>query len=294
MKRQIPCCLLFILSSASICWSTVPLGYESYTEWDKLPQLRLGANSGLASSYDRDNANNNNWNSDWNYYESPEGQILTETTCTIKTIQGPGIIYRYWKPHCMSIRHYPVQMYFDGESTPRIDTFSDTIFDGLFSYFDAPFVTTCAGGQMSYEPVVVYLGLGSNLGNRQNSLDRALDFLSQRLRLGKVSLIYDTEPVGNIEQPRFLNLVCQAFTTLTATGLLTLVKGIERKLGRRPGKSNAPRPIDIDILFYGDQVIETPGLVIPHPRLTERAFVLIPLAEIAPDLVHPVSGETIK
>jgi len=147
---------------------------------------------------------------------------------------------------------------------------------------------------VSSEPVVVYLGLGSNLGNRQDNLDWALDFLSQRLRLGKVSLIYDTEPVGNIEQPHFLNLVCQAFTTITATGLLTLAKGIERKLGRVPGKSNTPRPIDIDILFYGDQVIETPELVIPHPKLAERAFVLIPLAEIAPDLVHPVSGKTVK
>ncbi len=147
---------------------------------------------------------------------------------------------------------------------------------------------------MSPEPVVVYLGLGSNLGNRQDNLDLALDFLSQRLRLGKVSSIYDTEPVGNIEQPRFLNLTCQAYTTLTPTGLLTLTKGIERKLGRVPGRSNEPRPIDIDILFYGDQVIQTSNLFIPHPRLTERAFVLIPLEQIAPNLAHPVSGETIK
>ena len=76
--------------------------------------------------------------------------------------------------------------------------------------------------------------------------------------------------------------------------LLTLAKGIESKLGRAFNKSNAPRPIDIDILFYGEQVIETPELIIPHPRLAERAFVLIPLAEIAPDLVYPVSGKTAK
>ena len=147
---------------------------------------------------------------------------------------------------------------------------------------------------MSFEPVIAYLGLGSNMGNRQENLDRALELLSQRLRIEKVSSVYDTEPIGNINQPRFLNLACQVYTRLAPMGLLTLAKGIESKLGRIFSKSNAPRPIDIDILFYGDQVIETPKLVIPHPRLAERAFVLVPLAEIAPDLVHPVDGKTVK
>ncbi len=142
--------------------------------------------------------------------------------------------------------------------------------------------------------VTVYLSLGSNLGNRQANLDKALGFLSQRVRVEEVSSVYDTEPIGNIEQPRFLNMVCQVRTNLAPTELLTLAKGIEKKLGRVSTKSNAPRPVDIDILFYDDQVMETPELVIPHPRLTERAFVLIPLAEIAPEMVHPVNGKTVK
>lgn len=143
------------------------------------------------------------------------------------------------------------------------------------------------------EAVTVYLGLGSNLGDRQANLDRALEFLSQRVRMGKISSIYDTEPLGDSSQPRFLNMVCQAFTRLEPPALLALAKGIERKLGR-VGKSGTPRTIDIDILLYDDQVIDTPELVIPHPKMTERAFVLIPLDEIASDTVHPVTEKTMK
>ena len=108
---------------------------------------------------------------------------------------------------------------------------------------------------MNFESVTAYLGLGSNMGKRQDNLDKALDLLSQRLKVRQVSSIYDTEPVGNTNQPRFLNLVCQVYTRLAPTELLTLAKGIELKLGRAPGTSSAPRPIDIDILFYGDQVV---------------------------------------
>ena len=148
---------------------------------------------------------------------------------------------------------------------------------------------------MASEAVTAYLCLGSNMGNRQGNLDRAIEILSQRLPLGKISSIYDTEPVGNAEQPRFLNLVCEVFTRLAPEELLKLSKGTEKKLGRAaPHAQNSPRPMDIDILFYGDQVVNTEELVIPHPRLTERAFVLVPLTEIAPDLVHPVNGKTVK
>ena len=141
--------------------------------------------------------------------------------------------------------------------------------------------------------VTVYLGLGSNVGERQENLDKALDLLSQRLRVEEVSSVYDTEPVYNSDQPQFLNLVCRADTGLEPEGLLALVKGIESKLGRMPSTTNLPRLMDIDILLYGNQVINTPKLVIPHPGMVERAFVLVPLAEIAPELMHPVSGKTI-
>jgi len=147
---------------------------------------------------------------------------------------------------------------------------------------------------LSTEPAIVYLGLGSNLGSREDSLKMALGLISHRLRLGKVSSIYDTEPIDDTNQPRFLNMVCEVSTTLPPTALLTMLQGFELKLGRNPGRSGAPRPIDIDILFYGDQVVKSPELIIPHPRLAERAFVLVPLAEIAPDLVHPVLHKTVK
>jgi 2-amino-4-hydroxy-6-hydroxymethyldihydropteridine diphosphokinase len=143
------------------------------------------------------------------------------------------------------------------------------------------------------ELTTAYLSIGSNLGNRQENLDRALKLISERMRVGKISSIYDTEPVGNVNQPRFLNLACEVFTRLTPEGLLALIKGFEQKMGRY-GRSGEPRIIDIDIVLFGDVVLDTPDLVIPHPRMHERSFVLIPLTEIAPDVVHPVLKKKIK
>jgi GTP cyclohydrolase-4 len=142
--------------------------------------------------------------------------------------------------------------------------------------------------------VTAYLGLGSNLGNRKQNLARALELLSQHLKVEQVSSIYETEPVGYEQQPLFLNAMCRISTGLNPEKLLHLAKEIETELGRTPNFPNAPRPIDIDILLYGDEVFSNKELTIPHPRLTERAFVLVPLAEIAPDLVHPKNGKTIK
>jgi 2-amino-4-hydroxy-6-hydroxymethyldihydropteridine diphosphokinase len=143
------------------------------------------------------------------------------------------------------------------------------------------------------ETVTVYFSLGSNLGNRQENLDRALKLLSERMRMGKISSIYDTESIGNVDQPRFLNLACEAFTRLAPEGLLALVKAIEQKMGRY-SRTGEPRVIDIDILLYGDRVVDNPNLVIPHPKMAERSFVLVPLTEIAPDVIHPVLKKTIK
>lgn len=140
----------------------------------------------------------------------------------------------------------------------------------------------------------VYLGLGSNLGDRKQNLSQALKLLSKQVVVEQVSSVYETEPVGYKSQPLFLNAVCRISTELNPKQLLRLAKKIEAKLGRKPGFPNAPRPIDIDILFYGDEVFGSPELTVPHPRLAGRAFVLVPLAEIAPNLIHPVSSKTVK
>lgn len=138
----------------------------------------------------------------------------------------------------------------------------------------------------------VYISMGSNLGDRVEMLRRGLDELD---RLGdtqvvRLSSIYDTEPLGEVDQPRFLNAVVMIETELEPEVLLWNLLLIERRLGRVRTRRWGPRPLDLDILLYGDQVIDQPWLTVPHPLLHERAFVLVPLAELAPDLVHPELG----
>ena len=137
---------------------------------------------------------------------------------------------------------------------------------------------------------LVYLALGSNLGDRAHNLRRALQALGERLALDAVSPCYETEPAYVLDQPRFYNLTCRATTTLAPLDLLHHLKELETRLGREPGLRFGPRVIDLDILFYDDLVLDIPELTLPHPRLQERAFVLVPLADIAPDLVHPTLG----
>ena len=141
---------------------------------------------------------------------------------------------------------------------------------------------------------IVYLGLGSNLGDRKLNLAQAVELISRHVEVQQLSSIYETEPVGYSEQPLFLNAVLRIATQLSPRRLLKLVKEIEAASGRIPSFPNAPRPLDIDILFYGNKVVSSPKLTIPHPRLTERAFVLVPLAELAPEMLHPESGKTVR
>lgn len=142
---------------------------------------------------------------------------------------------------------------------------------------------------------VVYLGLGANLGDREEMLARAAARLDAHpaIRVLRRSSLYETEPVGPAGQPWYLNAVLEAETSLSPLELLGTCKQIEAELGRKRGVRWGPRPIDIDVLLFGHFQISTPDLVVPHPELRKRAFVLVPLAEIAPDLVLP-GGETVK
>jgi 2-amino-4-hydroxy-6-hydroxymethyldihydropteridine diphosphokinase len=140
---------------------------------------------------------------------------------------------------------------------------------------------------------VVYLSLGSNVGNRAENLRAAIAALpGTGLRVLRVSSIYETEPVDYLQQGWFLNCVLQGETDLMAGELLKRLRGIEAAMGSAKAFAKGPRLIDLDILFFGDVVMDTAELQVPHPRMEQRKFVLVPLAEIAPEMRHPVSGQS--
>jgi 2-amino-4-hydroxy-6-hydroxymethyldihydropteridine diphosphokinase len=138
-----------------------------------------------------------------------------------------------------------------------------------------------------------YIGLGSNLGDRMATLRTAIERIESLGRVTKVSSLYETEPVGYLAQPRFLNAVVALETTLAPTDLLGALLGIERDLGRTRSFPNAPRTLDLDLLLVDDVMADTAELTLPHPRLRERAFVLVALAEIAPEVMHPGDEKSI-
>jgi 2-amino-4-hydroxy-6-hydroxymethyldihydropteridine diphosphokinase len=141
----------------------------------------------------------------------------------------------------------------------------------------------------------VYLGLGSNVGDREQMLQSAIDQLhSPDLRIVRLSSVYETEPQERRNQRWFLNMAVEAATDLFPRQLLARIAKIEQQLGRRRMAANGPRTIDIDILFYGNSVVGTAALTIPHPRFSERRFVLAPMSDLAPELRDPVSRRTIR
>ena len=145
------------------------------------------------------------------------------------------------------------------------------------------------------EDMRYYLGLGSNLGEpRANLADARRRLAANGIRVRKISSLYRTEPVGISGQPWYLNQTVQVEADLSPRRLLSLVKRLEAEMGRTPGARNAPRVIDIDILLAGQAVVDTPALTVPHPRLAERNFELVPLAKIAPRTIHPLLRKTIR
>lgn len=141
---------------------------------------------------------------------------------------------------------------------------------------------------------IAYLSLGSNIGDRAANLTRAIEELAKRdVRVVRQSSLYETEPVDFHDQAWFLNCAIEVETQLAPKALLNTLLDVESAMGRKRSVKYGPRLIDLDILLYGNQVVDTPGLIIPHPRMAERRFVLTPLAEIAPHARHPARNETI-
>jgi 2-amino-4-hydroxy-6-hydroxymethyldihydropteridine diphosphokinase len=141
---------------------------------------------------------------------------------------------------------------------------------------------------------LVYLSLGSNIGDREAHLREAIRRLESAGKLRAVSSIYETEPVEFTDQPQFLNCAVALETSSTPGQLMLQLLAIEKAMGRQRIQKKGPRTIDLDILLFGDEVVDTPGLTIPHPAMQHRRFVLEPLAEIAPEAIHPVLKKTVK
>ena len=139
-----------------------------------------------------------------------------------------------------------------------------------------------------------YIGLGANLGDRLANINGAVALLARRMIIIKASSVYETEPEDYHEQPDFLNCVVLAGFEGGAAALLTILKDVEKQLGRADSFKAGPRVIDADLLFYGQEIINQAGLVVPHPRIQQRPFVLVPLAEIAAGFSHPVLHKTIS
>jgi 2-amino-4-hydroxy-6-hydroxymethyldihydropteridine diphosphokinase len=142
--------------------------------------------------------------------------------------------------------------------------------------------------------MIVYLSLGSNIGDRRANLQEAISLLAPSAHVLRVSPTYETEPVDYTDQAWFLNLVVEAETALSPTRLLSRLAAIERALGRVRTIPKGPRTIDIDLLLYGDVAVDTTRLQVPHPRMAARRFVLAPLADLAPDLRHPLTRQTVS
>ncbi|NTW58685.1 MAG: 2-amino-4-hydroxy-6-hydroxymethyldihydropteridine diphosphokinase [Nitrospirae bacterium] len=141
-------------------------------------------------------------------------------------------------------------------------------------------------------PVIAYIGIGSNVGDREANCRKAIELLAKAGRIVRISSLYRTEPVGYHEQDDFINAVAAVETDCAPDDLLRECHAIEDRLGRKRGLRWGPRTADLDILLYGSQVVNQPGLAIPHPRMSMRKFVLIPLVEIAPDAVNPQLNRT--
>jgi 2-amino-4-hydroxy-6-hydroxymethyldihydropteridine diphosphokinase len=141
---------------------------------------------------------------------------------------------------------------------------------------------------------IACIGLGSNIGDREKNIQEAVKAIAQLGSIGHISSLYETEPEGFKNQPDFLNGVLDISTALNALTLLSRLKQIEMDMGREKTFRNAPRIIDLDILVFVDQIIKSPELEVPHPSLRLRAFVLVPMVEIMPLFIHPVTGESIK